>query len=149
MKRLMLIIAASVGLAGCGETDFTPRAVQAETDVCAVCNMSITHEEYAGQLIEQDGDHLIFDDLGCLIEYINEMDTAELGAAFIKDAETNEWLNIERAAYVYAPDEWTPMAYHVLAFENIERARQWIEGGNEGELLTLEDLYGFDWGRHH
>ncbi|MBT2583262.1 nitrous oxide reductase accessory protein NosL [Planococcus sp. ISL-109] len=149
MKKIALIIAAVIGLAGCGETDLTPRAIQAETDVCAVCNMSITYEEFAGQLIEQDGDHFVFDDLGCLIEHINGMDQTELGAAFIKDAVTDEWLNIERAAYVYAKDEWTPMAYHVLAFEDEQAAEEWLDSGREGELLTLEDLYGFDWGNHH
>ncbi|MFP3356420.1 nitrous oxide reductase accessory protein NosL [Planococcus sp. SIMBA_143] len=149
MKKWILIAITVMVLSGCGETDFTPRAIEAETDICAVCNMSITHEEYAAQLIEQDGDHLVFDDLGCLIEHINEMDQAELGAAFIKDAQTNEWLNIERAAYVYAPEEWTPMSYHVLAFENTDMAQQWLDGGQQGELLVLDDLYGFDWGNHH
>ena len=48
--------------------------------------MSIVHNAYAGQIALKNGDYEIFDDIGCLMEYIEANGEDEIGAAFIKDA---------------------------------------------------------------
>ncbi|WP_017378599.1 nitrous oxide reductase accessory protein NosL [Paenisporosarcina sp. TG-14] len=135
-------------LSGCGSKDMSPRAIQPEVDTCAVCNMSITHEEFAAQAILTNGDKLIFDDLGCLVQYVLDKQESEIGASYIKDYESNEWIDTTKASFVYHKDFWTPMTYGVLAFESEQRAVQFIKNEGQGKLLTQQDLQEHKWGVH-
>lgn len=148
-KTLILLFLFSVLLIGCSEKTYEPREINAETDICKVCNMGITHEDYAAQLVFKNGDYEVFDDLGCLIEFMKDVDESEVGAAFIKSADGNEWLPVEEATYVYSKDYWTPMNYGVLAFSSKDAAEQYMKENGEGERLTYEQLYDFKWGIHH
>lgn len=136
-------------LAGCGEKTYEPRDIVAETDVCKICNMSIVHEDYAGQIVLKNGDYEIFDDLGCLMEYIDANGEEQIGAAFIKDENNKQWINVFKGAYVYNKEFWTPMNYGVLAFNSEQEAKDYIATQGKGELLAYEDLHNFKWGIHH
>lgn len=46
--------------------------------------MSIVHNEYAGQIVLKNGDYEIFDDIGCLLDYLELNGENEVGAAYIK-----------------------------------------------------------------
>ncbi|MFJ7952922.1 nitrous oxide reductase accessory protein NosL [Lysinibacillus sp. NPDC096418] len=149
MKKWMLIIVTCFALlVGCSENAYGPREIVSETDVCEICNMSIVHNEYAGQIALKNGDYEIFDDLGCLIEYINANGKEEIGAAYIKDTRENEWMNVFEATFVYNKDYWTPMNYGVLAFDTKEAADSWMAKEGNGKVLAYEDLLEFNWGIH-
>lgn len=135
-------------VAGCGEKTYKPRDIVAETDVCKICNMSIVHGDYAGEIVLKNGDYEIFDDLGCLIDYVKKNGDKEIGAAFIKDEKNKKWINVFKGSYVYSKDFWTPMNYGVLAFDSEKAAKDWIASEGQGKLLTYEDLLDFKWGIH-
>lgn len=146
-----LLVAFMITLLGvltaCGEKTYEPREINAETDVCHMCNMSITHAQYAGQIVKKNNDVIVFDDIGCLMAYMEEYGDHEVGAAFIRDNNSNAWLNIEDASYVYSVDYWTPMNFGVLAFANADAAKAYINE-QPGELMAYEDLTTFNWGVH-
>ncbi|MEL3971720.1 nitrous oxide reductase accessory protein NosL [Rossellomorea oryzaecorticis] len=146
-RIIMMIILGfmSIGTAGCGSADMSPRAIQPEVDTCEVCNMSIAHDEFAAQAVTEKGDHLMFDDIGCLVQYEG---TKEIGAHYIKEHATNEWIDADKALYVYHKDFWTPMSYGVLAFTTREDAEAFIEQEGKGELLKAGDLKEHEWGVH-
>ena len=73
MKKFVALVITVLLLQGCGAKEFIPREIVAETDVCKVCNMSIVHEEYAGQVALSNGDYEMFDDLGCLVQYVTTL----------------------------------------------------------------------------
>lgn len=151
MKKYILfplILSAIFILSACSE-DYEPKEINKETDICKICNMAISNEEYAGQIIFKNGDYEVFDDLGCLIEYMKDADQSEIGKAYIKDASTNNWIEVENAIYVYSKDYWTPMNYGVVAFETKKAAEQWISSNGEGKFLTFDDLFTFKWGIHN
>lgn len=148
-KTTLIFIVTIIFLVGCSEKSYEPKAINPETDICKVCNMSIAHEDYAGQLVFTNGDYEVFDDLGCLIEFVMDIEESEIGAAFIKDAKKDQWLDVKNATYIYSKDYWTPMNYGVLAFSSKEAAEQFINENGEGEFLTYEQLFDFDWGIHH
>lgn len=94
------------------------------------------YPDYAGQIIFKNNDHLVFDDLGCLIEYLREPEK-EVAVAYIKSNDKQEWVDVKAAAYIYNQNYWTPMNYGVLAFCidwgcDYLRARKW---GREGSYL--------------
>lgn len=145
--QLVLLLCTALLLAACG-ADLEPREVNSETDVCIMCNMSVTHVDYAAQIVKNNGDHLIFDDLGCLMEYVNEYGEAEIGASYIMETDSPNWLNVKEAVYVYNKDYWTPMNYGVLAFATKEDAEAYMAKEQQGELLAYDDLLTFNWGVH-
>ncbi|RIJ64597.1 nitrous oxide reductase accessory protein NosL [Rummeliibacillus sp. POC4] len=151
MKKRWLvgIFAIVLCLQACGNKEYKPRKIVSETDICKICNMSIVHKEYAGEIALKNGDYEIFDDLGCLVEYMKDMDEDDLGKAFIKDKSGKKWLDVKTASYVYDKDIWTPMSYGVIAFQTKDEAKKYIEKEGKGELLSYSDLDTFKWGVHH
>lgn len=146
LKGLVIAFVAVV-LAACSEQTYEPREINPETDVCYMCNMSITHVDYAAQVVLKNGDHVAFDDLGCLMEYIIEQGDEAIGAGFIRDTNSPQWLNIQEATYVYSKDYWTPMNYGVLAFSSQEEANQYM-AEQPGDIILYEELLTFNWGVH-
>lgn len=144
-----VIVLLVMAITGCSEKTYEPRAIVPETDVCIICNMSIVHEDYAGQIALKNGDYEIFDDLGCLMEYIKQNGDKEIGAAFIKAENSKTWTNVFTGSYVYNKDFWTPMNYGVLAFDSEQAAKDYMKEAGQGELLAYEDLTNFKWGIHH
>ena len=134
-------------LSACSEQTYEPRDIKPETDVCNICNMSITHVDYAAQVVLKNGDTVVFDDLGCLMEYISENGEEKIGAGYIRDMNSSEWLHIEEAVYVYSKDYWTPMNYGVVAFSTLEEANKYMNE-QPGELIPYEELQSFKWGVH-
>lgn len=148
MKKILIsmILLAGVLLAGCGTKEYKAKEINPETDVCAICNMSIADEKYAGQIAMKNGDYAMFDDLGCLMQYYNKMNKDELGEAFIKDAESKDWLNVEKSAFVLDEKIPTPMSYGVIAFKDEAAAKAYIEKEGSGKVMNFDDLESFDWG---
>ncbi|TQR21746.1 nitrous oxide reductase accessory protein NosL [Psychrobacillus vulpis] len=149
IKWLVCFFVVVLLLQACGNKDYKPRDLVSETDVCKVCNMSIVHEEYAGQIALSNGDYEMFDDLGCLIEYMKNLNKKDIGKTFIKDEGRENWINVETASFVYDKDIWTPMSYGVIAFESKDVAQQYIVNEGKGKLLSYADLDTFEWGVHH
>ena len=149
MKRwIVMVVISCVLLVGCGDKTYVPREIVGETDVCKTCNMSIVHNEYAGQIALKNGDFEMFDDLGCLMEYIKANGENEIGAAFIKDANNDEWRDVFKATFIYNKEYWTPMNYGVLAFKTKDAAVDWMALKGEGQVLVYQDLQNFNWGIH-
>jgi len=147
-KWVMMILLCGGVMAGCSEKTYEPREIVSETDVCKICNMSIVHNAYAGQIALKNGDYEIFDDIGCLMEYIASNGDEEIGAAYIKDATKSEWIDVFKAVYVYNKVYWTPMNYGVVAFDTKQAAQEWMTQEGEGKLLHYKDLHDFNWGIH-
>lgn len=148
MKKIWIGIAliASVLLAACGNKTYEAKEINPQTDVCKICNMSIADEKYAGQIALKNGDYEMFDDLGCLMQYYNKMDKDQLGEAFIKDADSKDWLNVEKSAFVLDKKIPTPMSYGVIAFKDEKAAKAYIEKEGSGKVMNFDDLKSFDWG---
>ncbi|CEA03637.1 NosL [Metalysinibacillus saudimassiliensis] len=149
MKKILLAT-AMLALVGCGEKNYEPHALNEETDICQICQMTVAHQEFAGQIIEKNGDYEVFDDIGCLVEKLarDEQDEADVGAAFIKDAKTDEWINVFDATYLYDKEFWTPMNYGVLVFKDAADAEAYQADAGYGKLMKFDDLQDFKWGIH-
>ncbi len=147
---IMMIAAVLVAISGCGkEQSYEPEEINPDIDACNICNMSIAHTDFATQLILEDGTVHKFDDIGCMMEYINGAGKEEkIMKKYVRDVETAEWIELEKAGFAYHEDFWTPMAYGVLSFESEEKAKQYIEKEGKGKLLSYQEITEFEWEGH-
>ncbi len=99
-------------------------------DKCAFCNMKVyghDHEmgAHTAQMVTKDGEHLYFDDIGCLLNHEHESGE-EPSASWVRDYTTKEWIPADEAVPVKA-DIKTPMKYGIALFQNEEDAKAWAE----------------------
>lgn len=150
MKKFILMLILLSVMAGCGsEQSYEPEEINPDIDACLVCNMSVAHVDYATQVILKDGTVHKFDDIGCMVEYLNGEGKDEVvEKKYVRDVETSEWIELEEAAFAYHEEFWTPMAYGVLSFSSKEKAESYIASEGHGELMSLDDVMNHDWDGH-
>ncbi|WP_050613850.1 nitrous oxide reductase accessory protein NosL [Bacillus testis] len=150
MKKRISILALMLFLSACGKgPSFEPEKINPEVDICEICNMSISEENYATQLISKDGDVYKFDDIGCMYEFVEKdkrIADKDIAKQYVRDMENGKWLESKDAYYAYHSDFWTPMAYGVVSFENEEKAKRYIEKQGKGEVFNFEQLSQHKWG---
>jgi hypothetical protein len=109
-------------LISCGiKADLKPRKVEIGTDKCAKCQMIIEEDHYVVQAANDNGDEKFFDDLGCYVRYRdnvlwNRFAGKNKYAVWITDAESGEWIPIEKAWY--REGDISPMNYGIGALKN-------------------------------
>ncbi|MEK3780661.1 MULTISPECIES: nitrous oxide reductase accessory protein NosL [Paenibacillus] len=145
MKLNAILAALLLLLSACGGEAYKPQAINEETDVCVICKMAVKDDQYATQIVTKDGQSLKFDDIGCLNTWKIENGTDTIGAAFVRDYNSKQWLRYEKAYYAYDPSYKTPMAYGILSFEKEEDAKAYIEEQGTGKLMTADELREHSW----
>ncbi|MGX1195069.1 nitrous oxide reductase accessory protein NosL [Metabacillus sp. SLBN-84] len=139
----MLMLTGVILLLGACSQEVKPRAINEETDVCEVCNMAVMDNQFATQAILENKKVLTFDDIGCMFTWKNES-MEKIKATFVRDYNTEDWIESEKAFYVYEKSIKTPMAYNVISFAEEKDAKTFTEK-NGGELLSYEDLSNHKW----
>lgn len=129
----------------CGAKEYKPQAINEETDKCVICNMAVKDDPYATQIILTDGQSLKFDDIGCMNEWKVQNGSEGVGAEFVRDHNSGDWIKYEKAFYAYDSAYITPMAYGVIAFEDKASAQAYITEQGMGKLLSSEELAEHKW----
>src|SRR5690625_1173953 len=127
------------------QSKFKPEEINPDIDICEVCGMAIANDQYATQIILKNERSLKYDDLGDMFIRMEENGEDDVAAKFVRDFNTEEWINLEDATFVYDEEISTPMGFGVISFKNNQDAEQYIEENGFGELLTVDDLYEHDW----
>lgn len=140
-----VIAAILMLIAACGGEKYKPHAINEETDVCEICKMAIKDDQYATQIVTKDGRSLKFDDIGCLNTWKTENGTDTIGAAFVRDYNSQQWLRYEKAYYAYDASYKTPMAYGIVSFEKEADAEAFIADQGTGTLMTADQLANHTW----
>lgn len=143
----MLLLVLLV-LGGCQASSMEPEEINPEIDVCEVCNMGIAHEHFATEIVTRDGDIHKFDDIGCMVEFLEEKSNLNKeGAAkkYVRDMETGDWVELEKAYHAYHPEFWTPMANGVVSFKKKEQAESYVKDQGMGEIYDYAALQKHEW----
>ncbi len=123
MKKLVIVFVL-IALFSCKqEADYTPREINWDRDICALCLMGLAEQEYSVQSINEWGEVVWFDDLGCLVYYKGSDDWNRFAGdgivkSWIGHCETGEWIEVEKAYYRFG--DRTPMGYGYGALSNNE-----------------------------
>src|SRR5688500_5709347 len=94
-KIIWLIISVSA-FASCQQQRLEPVALAPE-DMCSFCRMAISEHRYAAQLLDSEGQAFKFDDIGCLVNFMqrNNID-GKTGARFVMDFDERIWIKGDR-----------------------------------------------------
>lgn len=144
MRPLSILLArlalAWLGLVpGCsgGGAD-EPPAFRLGEEACAGCRMIINEQEHAAAIALATGEALKFDDLGCMILFL-ETDKRPIRRYWVAAHQEGGWLEASRAHYVRSPRIPTPMGYGIVAVATAEAAAR-LASEQGGETLRFESL---------
>lgn len=107
MRNLIIVLIFGFLIVACNtKPEFKPRPIDHENDLCAKCLMKIGEDHYVVQTMNKNGDVKFFDDFGCFAKYNQgvlweRFSQGEKPKTWITDAETGEWLEIEKAFFRY------------------------------------------------
>ena len=151
MKQIIFIfLVISIVLSACQEKEaiFAPEEIKEGIDRCAVCNMLVPNDHNATQLLLHDGQSLKFDDIGCMMAWIEENGVEDVNVRYVRDYHTEEWIQLEEATFVYHSEFRTPMAYGVYSFLSMEEAEKFVLEHGKGIVLSYTDITGHEWERN-
>lgn len=118
MKFALRVAAALsfVLLAACGGGTDGPAPVDTKNDACAWCRMSVSDLRFAAQLTAPGHEPKLFDDAGCLRDWLKAPREAAEWTAWLSDHRTKEWVKATDAVLVRDPAVQTPMNSGLVAW---------------------------------
>jgi copper chaperone NosL len=129
-------------LAACSGGALEPVPVDTRNDTCAWCRMTVSDARTASELLAPHEEPKIFDDIGCLRDYLGANPRQTAGsAAFVADHRTGAWVAAERAVYTRVPGLDTAMGSHLLAHADAA-SRAADPAARGGEPLGVADVFG-------
>ncbi|OPA72959.1 hypothetical protein BVG16_31370 [Paenibacillus selenitireducens] len=147
MKKLNLVCVVLLGLimlAGCGNK-YEALPIHEDVDICAICNMQVKDDAFATQLTTKDGKNYKFDDIGCMNKWKKQNGTENIGMDYVRDYNDKEWIEYDKATYVYDASIRTPMAYGILNFKDKTSAETFVAEQGVGKIMNAQELATHDW----
>lgn len=135
-----LWICAIPFIVGCGGE--RPPDVRFGEEACAHCRMIINDDRFAAARILESGEALKFDDVGCLVDHLADDHGEVVARNWVLGYQSGQWLDAERAHYVYGPQLQTPMAYGLAAVVSQEEAKTLARDWG-GRALRWSELPAF------
>ncbi len=132
----------ALALAGCASGPPQPARIDTRNDACAFCRMTISDPSLAAQLLAPYEEPRVFDDLGCLRDYLRSAGApAPRTTAWVADHRTREWVRASAAVYTRHPALATPMASHLMAHAS-PTSRDLDPEARSGQFVPATDIFG-------
>ncbi|MBU8878315.1 nitrous oxide reductase accessory protein NosL [Bacillus sp. FJAT-29790] len=142
LKWLALIAAVVFSLTGCSAAASGPVDIQKNQENCDSCNMGIMDLDSAAQIVLKNGKPLLFDDIGCMIEYLQE-NNPQYEGAFVHDFDTKKWIDLDSSVFIQDQKIESPMSYGIAAFSTSEGAKE-FQNEHGGHLYSKKDMLEVD-----
>ncbi|GAB3428754.1 nitrous oxide reductase accessory protein NosL [Niabella aquatica] len=137
VKTLVMAIAV-LGIFSSCNTD-EPVAIDYNKDTCASCKMSISESRFAAELITKKGRVYKFDDISCMLDYINA-NSPDIKKYYIGDyMKGGQWLDALTVFYVRHQEVRSPMGGNTAAFKSKNEAAAYAVKYNTN-ILVWQDL---------
>jgi hypothetical protein len=103
-----------------GNTEHKVIPFQSKEYRCSDCSMDVEDLHYAAELITQEGDTYFFDDIGCVVLWLQKHAKAKKNAKiFTQTLDTHQWIDAKDAWFSrIAP---SPMGYGFAAYAKKEK----------------------------
>lgn len=102
-----------------------PVPIQLNTDQCDFCKMSVSDPSFGAEVITKKGRVYKFDDLSCLVAYVNENPQTPIGQYYVNAfGKDNVLIDATTAHYIEGGAVHSPMNGNFAAFETSSEAQQ-------------------------
>jgi len=99
---------------------------------CSECSMDVEDLDYAAQLITKEGDTYFYDDIGCVVLWL-ENHSPDTQIILTQTLDTHQWVDATKAWYSrIAP---SPMGY---GFAAVEKQKEGLVSYEDMKLLMLQ-----------
>ena len=114
--RRVLLVAGLLTATACVSGRPAPTALDSRNDLCASCRMAVSSLRFAAQIAAPGEEPLFFDDLGCLVTYLDTRPAVDARAvAYVADHRTGAWVAAASATITRVDGLSTPMGSHLIA----------------------------------
>ena len=103
--------------------------------------MIVSDPRAAAEIVAPGEELRIFDDIGCLRDYLARHEMPVGGVAFVADHRSGEWVRAIDAVYTRSKERRTPMASGIIAHAN-EGSRDRDPAAAGGEHLAVAAILG-------
>jgi len=111
--KIALLWIVTIG-AACSTSALAPVRVRAGEDTCAHCRMTVLSVRTSAQIVAPGEEPVIFDELGCLRDYLADHTTAPDALIFVADHRSGDWIEARHALFTRTALS-TPMASGLIA----------------------------------
>lgn len=134
----LLIIGIFIGCTSGGSLDRPPEIRYGE-DACDECHMLINEARYASAFVTGQAQTRRFDDIGCMLIYINKHQE-DVVYFWVKDFNNQNWLPAEDAVFVKADSIQTPMGFGIVAVADEDAAKNIAGKGMHSKMMDFSGL---------
>ncbi|HEX5166858.1 MAG TPA: nitrous oxide reductase accessory protein NosL [Thermomicrobiales bacterium] len=141
---LLAMLLAALTMTACGDEAKAsdPPDLTVGESTCSRCHMIISDERFASGLTFEDGDPLLYDDLGEMITVIQTEDP-HADYIWVHDYDSKEWIDATMAWYVDSAEIMAPMGSGLAVFETREAAEAFA-ATNDGTVRDWPAILA-DW----
>ena len=141
LSKVTLFLPWVLFLPGCKPE---PQAIEFGKDSCAGCNMTLVDKRFGAEFVTGKGKVFKFDDVNCMVEFIEREPHAGDTAArrfIVTFNERGVLAEADKLVFVKHKSLRTPMRSHVAAFHDKASAQATLDGlGQGGAFLTWEEV---------
>ncbi|TDQ16561.1 copper chaperone NosL [Algoriphagus boseongensis] len=139
MKRIFLLLAILSAVASC---TVEPRPILYGEDGCHHCKMTLVDPKYGTELVTQKGKVLVFDDLNCMLNYMNSpegMEQEYKHLLVVDYLQEGVLLEAKDAFYLKSEVFKSPMVSQIAAFKDYDQLKK-IKQESGGIYLAWGEL---------
>lgn len=108
------MLIATLLLTACATGRPAPVDIRLGEDACAHCRMTVVSQKTAAQIVAPGAEPLMFDELGCLRNYLGEKPPGKDAVVFVADHRTGAWIDARQAVFTRTGEQ-TPMGSGLVA----------------------------------
>ncbi len=143
MNRTVMVMCMQLvcmPLAACATQDPRPATIRLGEDACASCRMTIVSVQSAAQIVSPGAEPILFDEIGCLRDYLADTSLSEAALVFVADHRTGEWIDARHAVFTKTAVA-TPMSSGLLAHADL-RSRDADDRASGGTSMAADAVLG-------
>lgn len=120
-----------------------PESINYGKDNCQFCKMTIMDNKYGCEVVTQKGKIFKFDDISCMIKYINISEQTPKDYAHIVVSSFDKPANlidVNKSFFVSSPNFSSPMMGNVAAFSDEKQASETMKKDSEAKKYSWNEL---------
>ena len=122
----------------CAASTLGPADIRLGEDACAHCRMTIVSTRTAAQIVAPGEEPIMFDELGCLRDYLSQHSVADGARIFVADHRTGAWIDSSTAVFTKTSLS-TPMSSGIIAHGD-QASRDADQDARQGEAVAAASV---------